>query len=55
MSKPIYIAKWSGGSNSTVRIFELLRRKMPLDYILFNDTGYEFNFMYEYINSIRKS
>ena len=53
MGNTKYIAKWSGGANSTVMIFELIKRGMPLDYILFNDTGYEFEIMYQYVHFIR--
>ena len=49
-----YIATWSGGKDSTYMILELLRKKEPLDEIIFSDTGYEFPQMYEYIEKVEK-
>lgn len=52
--KKIHVASWSGGKDSTYMIDELLRRNMPLDEIIFCDTGYEFKSMYEYIEMVEK-
>ncbi len=46
MSKKIYIAKLSGGKDSTAMVDLLLRNKYQLDYILFCDTLAEFDEMY---------
>lgn len=50
--KTIHVASWSGGKDSTFMIDEILRKNMPLDEIIFCDTGYEFKIMYEYINMV---
>lgn len=44
-----YIAAWSGGKDSTYMVNELLKRDLPLDEVIFCDTGYEFEMMYNYI------
>jgi len=49
MCDKIYVASWSGGKDSTYMVDELLRRGEPLDDIIFCDTGYEHDIMYEYI------
>lgn len=43
-----YIATISYGKDSTVMCDLILKNKMPLDYIIFNDTMMEFEMMYEY-------
>ncbi len=50
--KKIYIAKLSGGKDSTAMVDLLLRNKYPLDYILFCDTLAEFSQMYEYLDKL---
>jgi 3'-phosphoadenosine 5'-phosphosulfate sulfotransferase (PAPS reductase)/FAD synthetase len=45
----IHIAKLSGGRDSSAMVFYMLENKMPLDYIIFSDTGQEFPQMYEYL------
>ena len=52
MSKKIYIAKLSGGKDSTAMVDLLLRNNYPLDYILFCDTLAEFSAMYEYLDKL---
>ena len=52
MSKKIYIAKLSGGKDSTAMVDLLLRNNYPLDYILFCDTLAEFGAMYEYLDKL---
>lgn len=49
-----YIACWSGGKDSTFMVDELLRKSYPLDEVIFCDTGYEFDIMYEYIEKIKE-
>ena len=41
MSKKIYIAKLSGGKDSTAMVDLLLRNNYPLDYILWYQADYE--------------
>lgn len=47
-----HIATWSGGKDSTYMVDELLRREDPLDEIIFMDTSYEFDIMYDYIEKV---
>lgn len=49
-----YIAALSGGKDSTVMCDLLLKNGYPLDYIVFQDTFMEFDFMYKYINKLEK-
>jgi len=44
-----YIAKWSGGYDSSCMVVLILEKKLPLDYIVFCDTLAEFEEMYDYI------
>ena len=54
MKKPIYIAAWSGGKDSTYMIDEMLRLGYKLDEVIFCDTGHEFPVMYEYIKKVKQ-
>lgn len=47
-----HIAKLSGGRDSTAMVFHMLENNMPLDYIIFSDTGQEFNQMYDYLERV---
>jgi 3'-phosphoadenosine 5'-phosphosulfate sulfotransferase (PAPS reductase)/FAD synthetase len=51
--KKAYIAKWSGGKDSTYLVDELLKRGEPLDEVIFCDTGFEFPEMYDYIEKCK--
>ena len=42
----------SGGRDSTAMVIEMLGRGMPLDYVIFTDTGSEFPEMYKYLDSV---
>ena len=46
------IANVSGGRDSTAMVVKWLELGNTLDYILFCDTGYEFEDMYEYIDKL---
>jgi len=50
----VYVASWSGGKDSTFMVDQLLRNGDPLDLIVFSNTGYEFDLMYEYINKVKE-
>lgn len=55
MRKPkIYVLSFSGGKDSTKLLMELIRRKCPLDLVIFFDTGWEFFVMYEHIEKCKK-
>ena len=53
MSKK-HILSFSGGKDSTFLLLELIRRKCPLDEVVFFDTGWEFPVMYEHIEKCKK-
>lgn len=47
-----YIAMLSGGQDSTAMTLRLLEIGEPVDYIVFADTGIEFDEMYKYIDKL---
>lgn len=47
-----YIASISGGQDSTAMTVRLLELGYPLDYIIFCDTGNEFDEMYDYLDRL---
>ena len=49
-----YLLSFSGGKDSTFLLLELIRRKYPLDEVVFFDTGWEFPVMYEHIKKCKK-
>ena len=48
-----HILSFSGGKDSTYLLLELIRRKYPLDEVVFFDTGWEFPVMYEHIEKCK--
>lgn len=54
MKNKLYVASLSGGKDSTAMVLRLLEEKMPLDLVLFCDTGLEFPEMYEHIKKLEK-
>ena len=42
IKKDLHIVSFSGGKDSTAMLLRLLESGMPVDMILFNDTGLEF-------------
>ena len=54
-SKPdLHVVSFSGGKDSTAMLLGMIERDMPIDYILFCDTGIEFPAMYEHIDRVEK-
>ncbi|MFR8670823.1 MAG: phosphoadenosine phosphosulfate reductase family protein, partial [[Clostridium] leptum] len=47
-----YVVSLSGGKDSTALLLRLLEEKMPVDDILFSDTGLEFPQMYEHLEKL---
>ncbi len=47
-----HIVNFSGGKDSTAMLLIMLEKGMPVDIILFADTGKEFPQMYEHINKV---
>ena len=46
------IAMLSGGQDSSAMTLRMLELGMKIDYIIFCDTGLEFQEMYDYINKL---
>jgi 3'-phosphoadenosine 5'-phosphosulfate sulfotransferase (PAPS reductase)/FAD synthetase len=47
-----HIVSFSGGKDSTLMLLMMLEKDMPVDDIIFADTGMEFKELYEYIERI---
>jgi len=56
MTKTKYFLMFSGGKDSTAMLFKCLENseKYPIDEIIFYDTGFEFPYMYDYLDLIDK-
>ncbi len=55
MEKPILRAcSFSGGKDSTAMLLRMLEEKMPVDVILFCDTGLEFPALYDHIRKVER-
>jgi len=50
----LHIVSLSGGKDSTAMLLRMLEEKMPVDVILFCDTGLEFDAMYKHIDKLEK-
>lgn len=49
-----HIVQFSGGKDSTAMLLIMLEKNMPIDEIIFCDTGKEFPQMYEHIEKVQK-
>ena len=55
MEKPIFnIVSFSGGKDSTAMLLKMMEENIPIDCVLFCDTGLEFPEMYEHIDKVEK-
>jgi 3'-phosphoadenosine 5'-phosphosulfate sulfotransferase (PAPS reductase)/FAD synthetase len=55
MNKPkLHVVSLSGGKDSTAMLLRMLEEGMPVDEILFCDTGLEFDGMYHHIDKLEK-
>ena len=55
MEKPkLHIVSLSGGKDSTAMLLRMLEEGMPVDIILFCDTGMEFDGLYQHIEKLEK-
>ncbi len=55
MKKPkLHIVSLSGGKDSTAMLLRMLEENMPVDVILFCDTGMEFNAMYHHLDKLEQ-
>jgi 3'-phosphoadenosine 5'-phosphosulfate sulfotransferase (PAPS reductase)/FAD synthetase len=49
-----HIVSFSGGKDSTAMLLMMLEKKMPVDEIVFCDTGMEFPELYEHMDEVEK-
>lgn len=49
-----HIVQFSGGKDSTCMLLMMLDQNMPVDEIIFCDTGKEFPGMYDHISKVEK-
>jgi len=49
-----HIVSFSGGKDSTAMLLMMIEKNMPIDEIIFCDTGMEFPAMYEHIQKVEK-
>lgn len=49
-----YVASFSGGKDSAAMLLLILEKKLPLDEIVFIDTGLEFEEIYDIIDGFEK-
>ena len=54
MKKDYNVVQFSGGKDSTAMLLHMIELKMPIDEIIFCDTGLEFPEMYEHIEKVEK-
>ncbi len=55
MDKPkLHVVSCSGGKDSTAMLLRMLEEGMPIDMILFCDTGLEFPGLYEHLKQLEK-
>ena len=55
MDKPVFnVVSFSGGKDSTAMLLKMIEEDIPIDCILFCDTGLEFPQMYEHIDRVEK-
>ena len=47
-----HIVSFSGGKDSTAMLLMMLQKNMPIDEIVFCDTGMEFPEMYDHIHAV---
>ena len=54
MGKDYHVVSFSGGKDSTAMLLRMLELGMPVDEIIFCDTGVEFPQMYEHIDKVEQ-
>lgn len=50
----LHVVSFSGGKDSTAMLLRMIEEKMPIDIILFCDTGLEFPEMEEHVNKVEE-
>lgn len=51
----LHVVSFSGGKDSTAMLLRMLEEGMPVDIILFCDTGLEFPALYEHIDKVERN
>ena len=51
----LYVCSFSGGKDSTAMLLRLLEEEMPVDIILFCDTGLEFPQLYRHLDKVEQA
>lgn len=51
----LHVVSFSGGKDSTAMLLGMIERKMPIDCVLFCDTGIEFPAMYDHISTVEEN
>lgn len=49
-----HIVQFSGGKDSTAMLLMMIEREMPIDEIIYCDTGKEFPQMYDHISKVER-
>lgn len=52
--KKFHVVSLSGGKDSTAMLLMMIEKRMPIDLILFCDTGMEFPAMYEHLKKLER-
>lgn len=52
--KPLHVVSLSGGKDSTAMLLRMLEEGMPVDIILFCDTGLEFPALYRHLEKLER-
>lgn len=56
MDKPkLHVCSFSGGKDSTAMLLRMLEEGMPVDVILFCDTGLEFPALYDHVKKVEQN
>ena len=51
---PLHVVSLSGGKDSTAMLLRMIEENMPIDIILFCDTGLEFPAMYDHLDKLER-
>jgi 3'-phosphoadenosine 5'-phosphosulfate sulfotransferase (PAPS reductase)/FAD synthetase len=54
MERDYHVVSFSGGKDSTAMLLHMLELRMPVDEIIFCDTGVEFPAMYEHLDKVEQ-
>ena len=54
MKTDYHIVSFSGGKDSTAMLLRMIEEKMPIDEVIFCDSGMEFPSVYDHIEKIKQ-